>query len=42
MKLQVWGYIYLILELGRQRQVDLYKLKASLVYVVSHRPAKAM
>jgi hypothetical protein len=27
--------------LGRQRQADLYEFEASLVYVISSRPAKA-
>ena len=31
----------LILALGRQRQVDLYKFEASLIYRVSSRTARA-
>lgn len=32
---QVWGYMPLISAPERERQVDLYELKASLVYTVS-------
>jgi hypothetical protein len=35
-----WWYMTLILNIGRQRQVDLYYFKAILVFKVSSRTAR--
>jgi hypothetical protein len=38
----VWWHALLIPVLGRYRQVDLFTLEASLVYIVSSRTARAI
>jgi hypothetical protein len=38
----IWGNMYFIPALKRQRQADLGEFKSSLVYIASFRPVRAM